>query len=83
MESQPLTCSRCRAFILRSARFGIDAASRLAGTTSCCRQATFGYQRLEILVALLNGLGLMAIAAWIAWQAIGRFQTPLAYRCRS
>ncbi|RUT14185.1 hypothetical protein DSM107010_06680 [Chroococcidiopsis cubana SAG 39.79] len=41
------------------------------------------YQRLEILVALLNGLGLMAIAAWIAWQAISRFQTPLAYRCGS
>lgn len=39
-------------------------------------QATFGHQRVEILVALGNGLGLMAIAAWIAWEAVGRFQTP-------
>lgn len=39
-------------------------------------QATFGHQRVEILVALVNGLGLMAIAAWIAWEAVGRFQTP-------
>lgn len=39
-------------------------------------QATFGHQRVEILVALVNGLGLMAIAAWIAWEAVGRFQSP-------
>lgn len=35
-----------------------------------------GHQRVEILVALVNGLGLIAIAAWIAWEAVGRFQTP-------
>lgn len=39
-------------------------------------QATFGYQRLEILVALLNGLALIAIALFIAWEAINRFQSP-------
>lgn len=39
-------------------------------------QATFGYQRIEVLAALLNGLGLLAIASFITWEAIGRWQHP-------
>ncbi|GJD19968.1 cation efflux system protein [Rivularia sp. IAM M-261] len=39
-------------------------------------QATFGYQRAEILVALVNGLALMVLSVFIAWKAIGQFQTP-------
>jgi cobalt-zinc-cadmium efflux system protein len=39
-------------------------------------RATFGYQRVEILVALVNGLGLVAIALTIGFQAIERFQSP-------
>ncbi|PSB48545.1 cation transporter [Cyanosarcina cf. burmensis CCALA 770] len=39
-------------------------------------QATFGYRRLEILVALMNGSILIAIAALIGWKAIERFQAP-------
>ncbi|MBN8560174.1 MAG: cation transporter [Leptolyngbya sp. UWPOB_LEPTO1] len=38
--------------------------------------ATFGYRRIEILVALLNGLGILAIAALTTWEAIGQFQEP-------
>lgn len=32
-------------------------------------RATFGYRRVEILAALINSLGLMAIALWIAWES--------------
>ena len=39
-------------------------------------QATFAYRRAEILVALANGLSLLAIAGLIAWEAVGRFQAP-------
>jgi cobalt-zinc-cadmium efflux system protein len=39
-------------------------------------RATFGHQRLEILAALLNGLGLLAIAAYITWEGLERFQHP-------
>lgn len=39
-------------------------------------QATFGHQRIEVLAALLNGLGLLAIATFITWEAIGRWQHP-------
>jgi cobalt-zinc-cadmium efflux system protein len=39
-------------------------------------QATFGYRRVEILAALVNGLGLMTVAGLIAWEAIARLQAP-------
>jgi cobalt-zinc-cadmium efflux system protein len=39
-------------------------------------QATFGYRRVEILAALANGLGLVAIALWITWESISRLQVP-------
>ncbi|MBW4683868.1 MAG: cation diffusion facilitator family transporter [Komarekiella atlantica HA4396-MV6] len=39
-------------------------------------KATFGHQRIEVLAALLNGLILIAIATFIAWEAIQRWQNP-------
>ncbi len=41
-------------------------------------QATFGHRRAGILAALANGVGLVAIAALIGWEAIGRLQSPEA-----
>ncbi|MDF5719848.1 MAG: cation diffusion facilitator family transporter [Rhizonema sp. PD37] len=41
-------------------------------------RATFGYRRVEILAALVNGLSLLAIAILITCEAIGRFQAPVA-----
>jgi cobalt-zinc-cadmium efflux system protein len=37
---------------------------------------TYGYHRLEILVALINGLVLWAMAAYIFYEAVGRFFQP-------
>ena len=39
-------------------------------------RATFGHQRLEILAALVNGMGLLAIATYITWESLERFQRP-------
>ncbi len=39
-------------------------------------KATFGNQRLEVLAALMNGLSLIAIASFIIWEAIHRWQNP-------
>jgi len=39
-------------------------------------QKTYGYHRLEILVALVNGLALWAIAAYILYDAYFRFSEP-------
>lgn len=38
-------------------------------------QATFGYRRIEILAALLNGVGLLGLAIWISWEAIDQWST--------
>lgn len=39
-------------------------------------RATFGHWRVELLAALANGFGLLAIAALIAWEAVERFHFP-------
>ena len=41
-------------------------------------QKTYGYHRLEILVALVNGLVLWAIAGYILFEAYHRFSEPPA-----
>ncbi len=39
---------------------------------------TYGYLRLEILAALVNGVVLAALSAWIIFEAISRFRSPHA-----
>jgi cobalt-zinc-cadmium efflux system protein len=50
-------------------------AASLAARPAAGRM-TFGYQRSEILAALANGLLLAAVAAAVAFAAIGRLGTP-------
>ena len=38
---------------------------------------TFGYHRAEVLAATLNGLTLLAVAAFIAWRAAERLRAPV------
>lgn len=38
-------------------------------------QATFGYRRVELLAALVNGVGLVVLALWIGGEAIAQFNT--------
>jgi cobalt-zinc-cadmium efflux system protein len=37
---------------------------------------TYGYLRLEILAAFLNGATLLLLSAWIIWEAVARFRNP-------
>ncbi|MEO0459038.1 MAG: cation diffusion facilitator family transporter [Cyanobacteria bacterium P01_A01_bin.114] len=39
-------------------------------------RAPFGYRRVEILAALVNGVGLLLIGGWIGLEAIEQLQTP-------
>jgi cobalt-zinc-cadmium efflux system protein len=50
-------------------------AGRLASLPAAGRR-TFGYQRSEVLAALVNGLVLVAVSVAIAIAAIGRFSDP-------
>ena len=38
--------------------------------------APFGYRRVEILAALVNGIGLLLIAGWIGQEALAQLQMP-------
>lgn len=37
---------------------------------------TYGYYRLEILAAFVNGIALVLISIWILFEAFGRWQSP-------
>ncbi|HET7444977.1 MAG TPA: cation diffusion facilitator family transporter [Solirubrobacterales bacterium] len=50
-------------------------AARLASLPAAGRR-TFGYQRSEVLAALVNGLLLVAVSVVIAIEAISRFSDP-------
>jgi len=52
-------------------------AARLAALPAAGRR-TFGYQRSEVLAALVNGLLLVAVSVGIAIAAVGRFSDPPA-----
>jgi len=52
-------------------------AARLASLPAA-GQRTFGYQRSEVLAALVNGLLLVVVSVAIAWAAIGRLSDPPA-----
>ena len=40
------------------------------------KRRSFGYQRLQIIAAFVNGLGLLALVGWIAVEAVQRFLDP-------
>ena len=40
------------------------------------RKLTFGYQRLQILAAFVNGLSLLLIVGWILFEAVQRILSP-------
>jgi cobalt-zinc-cadmium efflux system protein len=37
---------------------------------------TYGFDRLQVLVAFVNGLALFVIAGWIVWEAVERLMAP-------
>jgi cobalt-zinc-cadmium efflux system protein len=37
---------------------------------------TYGYYRLEILAAFVNGIALVLLSIWIIYEAIQRWQSP-------
>ncbi|MCE4546547.1 MULTISPECIES: cation diffusion facilitator family transporter [unclassified Caballeronia] len=47
------------------------------GKRPATEQLSFGYKRLEILAAFVNGCALFVIAAWIVIEAAQRFASPV------
>lgn len=55
---------------------GLTWVAAWVGGRPATPQASFGHRRVEILMALVNGLSLLAIAILVAQEAIERWQTP-------
>jgi cobalt-zinc-cadmium efflux system protein len=54
-----------------------SAAASLTGRRPATALLSYGYKRLEILAAFVNGCALFVIAAWIVFEAIQRFASPV------
>ncbi len=50
------------------------AAIWFAGRPATAKK-TFGYYRLEILAAFVNGVALVLLSGWVIYEAVGRWQT--------
>ena len=60
-----------------AASIALALAAMHFSTRPASAQRTFGYHRLEILAALVNGLTLWGISVWVLIEAYGRFaSTP-------
>src|SRR6185436_917508 len=58
------------------AALGLAYAGIRVGRRPGDAQRSFGYQRLEVLAAFVNGLTLIAVSVWIVVEAFGRFFAP-------
>ena len=55
---------------------GLGIAAAWAAARPARGRRTFGFGRAEIFAALINGLLLVAVAAWVFIEAIGRLSDP-------
>jgi cobalt-zinc-cadmium efflux system protein len=52
------------------------------GSRPADAQRSYGYRRFEILAAAMNAAGLFAVAAYVFWNALQRFQSPVPINTR-
>jgi len=55
---------------------GLTLLSAWIGLRPASHSKTYGYQRWEILAALINGAALFGIAGWVVVEAVQRIQQP-------
>jgi len=60
-----------------TAALGFSWAAIHYGRRPATAQLSYGYRRLEILAAFVNGCALFAIAGWIVVEAVRRFAAPV------
>lgn len=54
----------------------LSLAAAIISQREATAKQTFGYLRVEILVALVNGVALILVSIYIMYEAIGRFTNP-------
>jgi cobalt-zinc-cadmium efflux system protein len=55
---------------------GLALAAVMLSTRPASARTTYGWERAEVLAALVNAVLLVAASAWIVVEAIGRFSDP-------
>jgi cobalt-zinc-cadmium efflux system protein len=60
-----------------AAALGMSWAAIRVGRRPADSARSFGYRRIEVLAAFVNGCTLFLIAAWIVFEAIRRFAQPV------
>ncbi|HTK01328.1 MAG TPA: cation diffusion facilitator family transporter [Bordetella sp.] len=60
-----------------AAALGFSLVALRVGRRAATPRMSYGYRRLEILAAFINGLALFAIAIWITVEAVQRFWEPV------
>lgn len=53
---------------------GLSLGATWVAQFAANRRQSWGAGRAEVLAALANGVGLLVLAVWVAWEAIHRFQ---------
>lgn len=60
-----------------AAALAMSLAALSLGSRPADRKRSYGYKRLEVLAAFVNGCVLIAISLWIVFEAIHRFMSPV------
>jgi cobalt-zinc-cadmium efflux system protein len=60
-----------------AAALGMSWAALRVGKRPADTKRSYGYRRLEVLVAFLNGCTLFMIAGWVVIEAVRRFVVPI------
>ena len=60
-----------------TAALGFSWTAIQYGKRPATSQLSYGYKRLEVLAAFVNGCALFVIAAWIVIEAFSRFAAPV------
>lgn len=61
-----------------AAALGFSWVALRVGQRAATARMSYGYRRLEILAAFVNGIALFGIAVWITVEAITRFWEPVS-----
>src|SRR5215469_11480129 len=60
-----------------AAALGMSWAALRLGKRAADAERSYGYKRLEVLVAFVNGCTLFVVAGWVLYEAIRRFTAPV------
>ena len=58
------------------AALGLTMSAIWFGSRPATARKTFGFYRLEILAAFVNGIALVLLSIWVIYQAVTRWQSP-------